>query len=449
MEKILNANIYLSKKNSSQHLAKTKTTNIDDKKLIEEILERSPQLKPADYTNYLNAVEDIKYGNYNTKTIISALYCLEASPFQISLLQSVYKLLKNQDLLTLLSPYQLTPSLTLGSLIKLATDQDYWAAYKNIINKQIDEKNLSCKNSEILITTDPAGTKHKAHSKKSLKIQKREVTFGTILLNEQKFIGSNLCHHYDLCDEWILVEGACKGYPERKVSKTGLSLDNTDLIISLFPDPEAKITYIRHGWTKVGGEDAKSELRNEYITRATGTYLVVIDADEFYEKEDLDIGINELKKDLQKYAIVFPQVHFWKTTENFITGEYYDISHTRIFRNLPGMKYIRNHNFPELNGKFVHELGQYKYPRKVIETKKGSDSYKYDGPKCYHMGFAKDFEDMKDKTEYYVNRGEGTTRVSTTNSRAAWFNGDLPEKCRVRNWAGDVPKFLKPLEKAK
>jgi hypothetical protein len=64
------------------------------------------------------------------------------------------------------------------------------------------------------------------------------------------------------------------------------------------------------------------------------------------------------------------------------------------------------------------------------------------------MGFAKDFEDMKDKTEYYVNRGEDTTRVSTTNSRAAWFNGDLPEKCRVRNWAGDIPKFLKPLEKA-
>jgi hypothetical protein len=304
-------------------------------------------------------------------------------------------------------------------------------------------------NARNLISTHPTGKKNEIYHKNFCEIEKKEISFGTILLNEQKFIAANLCHHYSLCNEWILVEGACKGYPERKVSENGLSLDNTNLIISLFPDPEAKITYIKHGWTKVSGEDAKSELRNEYASRATGTYLVVIDADEFYEKEDLEIGINDLKKDPQKFAVVFPQVHFWKTTDSFITGEYYDISHTRIFRIIPGMKYIKNHNFPEINGKYVHELGQFKYQRKIVETTNGSSNYKYDGPKCYHMGFAKDFEDMKDKTEYYVNRGEDTTRVSTTNSRAAWFNGDLPEKCRVRNWAGEVPKFLKSLEKAK
>ena len=77
------------------------------------------------------------------------------------------------------------------------------------------------------------------------KKEKKEISFGTILLNEQKFIGANLCQHYDLCDEWIIVEGACKGYPERKVSKSGTSLDCTEKIIKLFPDPEGKITFIQ------------------------------------------------------------------------------------------------------------------------------------------------------------------------------------------------------------
>ena len=47
------------------------------------------------------------------------------------------------------------------------------------------------------------------------------------------------------------------------------------------------------------------------------------------------------------------------------------------------------------------------------------------------MGFAKDIDDMKDKTDYYINRGEKTTRPDTTKSRAAWFTEDIPDNCKV------------------
>ena len=58
-------------------------------------------------------------------------------------------------------------------------------------------------------------------------------------------------------DEWILVEGACLGYPNLRVSNEGFSIDFSSLMLSLFPDPENKIKYIPHGWTINDGEMAK------------------------------------------------------------------------------------------------------------------------------------------------------------------------------------------------
>ncbi len=347
---IINLNIEQCKKKLTGSDLSKKNYDIDSVETIKIILEQPISIAPVNYKYYLTAIDKIKDRTINSETILAALKCLQSSPFQSGLLKSIYILIKELDLLDLMAPYSSKPSLSLGGLIVLANDQDYWAAYKYIFEQHIKNTGLSCKNSFNLICVDPKGN---GRSKYKYSILKKDISFGTILLNEQKFIGLNLCQHYDLCDEWILVEGACKGYPDRKVSKSGLSLDNTELIINLFPDPEAKITYIQHGWTKATGEDAKSELRNEYASRTSGKYLVVIDADEFYEKNDLNIAIDELKNDNEKFAIVLPQVHFWKTTNAFITGEYYDISHTRIYRSIPGMKYIKNHNFPEANGKFI------------------------------------------------------------------------------------------------
>lgn len=425
---------------------------------LREILFRQPKVDLAvPYESYLILVDDILTENILDRTALEILRCVACSPFQRELLFTAAWVLNETGNGLLLQEASSQTNINIGKLIRLASEPEYWIANKYKIAEQFEvDWNFSSR-AQALIKKPPRNVRKPQdgsltifdHGFKSTETPDRKtkrITFATILLNEQKFIGRNLCQHYEMCDEWILVEGACQGYPPRKVSEKGLSLDKTEVLINIFPDPLGKIVYVQHGWTKATGEDAKSELRNSYMKYVNSDFLVVVDADEFYLKEHFSAALDKLSNPLVM-AVTLPQVHFWKDTSQFITGEYYDISHTRFFRHLKGMRYVKNHNFPEINGKYVHELGQTKFTRTIKETVSGKKKYHYMEPSCFHLGFAKDFDDMRDKTEYYLNRGESITRVSTTKSRAAWFNDDLPEKCKIRKWDGIIPKYINPVIK--
>ena len=76
----------------------------------------------------------------------------------------------------------------------------------------------------------------------------------------------------------------------------------------------------------------------------------------------------------------------------------------RFFRIYRGLKYLNNHNFPEKSdGSRLDKGKTFKFERKI--SSKIKDPI-WSGVYCYHMGFAKDADDMKDKTESYINRGE-------------------------------------------
>ena len=412
---------------------------------------RFPMPAPSIIRTHLESLEHEAPSLHHLK---AAVLCALASPYQRELLCHLSGLLEKLELQTLMDDNQ-TQAISLARLTRLASSRTYWLMnrwqLKAGINLNIDSRLLEllrnppgCNESGAAETSELRSYAWDAPPKMGCSPGNTNglyrVTFGTILLNEAKFIGMNLMQHYDFCDEWILVEGACHGYPTRKVSSDGLSLDNSAAQIRIFPDPLNKIRFIQHGWTKAQGENAKSELRNEYIKYCTSDVLAVVDADEFYRLEDFQLALAELK-DPKVYAVTLPQVHFWKNTSHFITGEYYDIAHTRIYRYIPGMKYISNHNFPEIGGKTGPMLGHKKIARILKETETGG--YRYGVPCCFHMGFAKDADDMRDKSDYYINRGEADTRPATTASRAAWFTDNLPEKCTVRAWRGDLPEVLK------
>lgn len=398
------------------------------------------------YNDIIELMKSLDDKNFN----IDALFrCGCSSPFQIDLLRHIRKSLVAKKLKSKL--YEVEFGLNLATVIRLATEKEYWLTNRVKFKKKYkyfydaDERlnNLLDNFSAIKNSLNNFKTKTTIRKKTSNSIiQNESIAFGTILLNEQKFIAKSLFHHYDFFDKWVLVEGTCLGYPTRKVTDLGFSKDLTSKMIKVFPDPKNKIMYIPYGWTVQEGEDAKSELRNRYLRYIDEDYLVVIDADEFYLKNDLVEAFSKFG-DKNIYGITLPQVHFWKSTKQYITGEYYDISHTRLYKNIVGMKYIHNHNFPEINGKYIHELGHYKYKRTQI--KKG-EGYIFEEPKCFHMGFAKDYDDMKDKSDYYVNRGEDETRKTTTASRAAWFTDELPDKCRVKQWSGELPEVLKEVK---
>ena len=250
---------------------------------------------------------------------------------------------------------------------------------------------------------------------------------GSIFLNEKKFMEKCLINHYELVSRWCLVEGTCLGYPTTKVTEDGYSKDFSSLILQLFPDPQGKLQYLAHGWTEHEGEDAKSELRNKYLAKATGKVLAVIDIDEFYPKQSFDEAVAKV---LEGYdGVTVPQIHFWKSLDRFIIGGYYDISHMRFFKIYRAMKYINNHNFPEKpDGTRLDKMKCYKFAREISSKDKHA---LWSGVYCYHMGFAKDLDDMRDKTAYYVNRGEQITRPDTTKSRAAWFTDEIPDNCQV------------------
>jgi len=441
---VLEYNIKVCKKYVPKQ--KLKSTNNSIEELLKSSLEENVLDKGLpDFEDIQIFFHSLQDDHLNDLEIMSILKVAKSSPFQIKLLEYTRKLLVKRKYKS--SLYSMPFGLNLATMIKLATDKVYWLENRIALRK----KNIELYKKEYLFykliefsqynKLFNKWDKYKREDKNNLfnTIHKeKSIAFGTILLNEQKFIGLSLYQHYKLCDKWVLVEGTCLGYPTRKVTEKGFSKDLTQQIIEIFPDPEGKIKYIKYGWTKCDAEDAKSELRNEYLKYIKEDILVVIDADEFYQYEDLKEAVEKLDSP-KLYGITLPQVHFWKNTEQYITGEYYDISHTRIYKNIIGMKYIRNHNFPELNGNFIHELGHFKYKRTQV---KKDDGYFFEEPNCYHMGFAKDYEDMKDKSDYYINRGEDKTRKSTTDSRAAWFGGDIPEKCRIKKWRGSMPIVL-------
>jgi len=258
---------------------------------------------------------------------------------------------------------------------------------------------------------------------------KRDVRAGSIFLNEEKFIWKNLSNHYDFVNSWYIVEGACKGYPPQRVTKEGQSIDLSFLKLSLFPDPLKKIRYFEHGWTKASGEEAKSELRNNYLRGLHHEVLAVIDIDEFYSKTAFDHAIRKIEEGYS--GVVIPQMHLWKNIKEFITGGYYDISHMRFFKGDKALRYVSNHNFPETTGgKRLDMISKFKFERSLKTLSNGDIEWQQ--PFCVHCGFIKDHEDMKDKTEYYVNRGEEKSRPITSQSRAAWFDENLPSDCKVR-----------------
>ena len=267
-------------------------------------------------------------------------------------------------------------------------------------------------------------------------------TIGMIVLNEAQFIEANLKQHYELVDNIVIVEGADRLYPKTNVTEDGLSTDDTAEIIRNFPDIDHKIKFIQHGWTHIGGEQAKCELRNRYMEDILSGLLIAVDADEFYRFSDLKEAKHNAAKQSQHHAWLYPQIHFWRNTKTFITGGYYDVPHIRFWRVRDGDRYTVNHNHPYRNGKSVHRLDCVDIRRNIIQASR--DSHYVPGPVCYHMGFCKPHTSMTDKSEYYLNRGEGASRIETTASRAAWFGDDtnLPKELRLLKYGGPLPEVF-------
>lgn len=265
--------------------------------------------------------------------------------------------------------------------------------------------------------------------------------FASIVLNEEQYLGANLAQHYEYCDQWIIVEGSVEGYPRDRLTENGLSTDQTAEIVRSFPDPDKKIHFIQ-----AGSVQNKEVLRSVYAEAMPGgTHTVIVfDADEFLRHKDLEDVLDRMKVWRIPGALRIPHLHFWRDPQQIVRGGYYDVPHNRIYRWARGARYVKNHNHPERpDGVMLHSIQCKTFPLLLQPVEHG---WCHPTPAFLHYGFCKSKENMQDKTDYYVARGEEITRPLTIRNRRAWFYDGVPDGCELLPWAGGQPEVFRHKE---
>jgi glycosyltransferase involved in cell wall biosynthesis len=281
------------------------------------------------------------------------------------------------------------------------------------------------------------------------------IALATICLNESEFIAKSYEQHSDWPGliSWVFVEGADRAYARANpgmVSHDGLSTDQTCPIITSLSNKDAgRIKLVRHGWMEDGNpSQAKTRGRDRYLDvfeTVQPDFFVVLDADEFYTRED-QLRINRLlEADTKKEYLCWrlTQRHVWRPHSirsqplfNLeANGGYWAVRHIRIFRWQSGLRYKLDHNYPQ--------SASYRPLRHIYD---GSTDHSQD-PHCVHLGFARSAQQREATNRYYVERGESNDgkRSRYVQCRTAWErwkpNGKrLPNGAYITDYSGPIPE---------
>lgn len=302
------------------------------------------------------------------------------------------------------------------------------------------------------------------------------VMLATICLNEMEWLPRLVEQHKDWpgLAGWCFVEGCDPVYAETNpsmVTEDGLSIDGTTEFLEGLDF--RGVCVIHAGEVRQMGDQGKCQLRNQYL-RAVDTSLskyapdviVQIDADEFYTRED-QRRINELAMfyfypGSPVTSIMLRQRHIWRPPcwthpqcrperhepeevfSHEVVGGYWHVPHTRIWRYVPGMLHVCNHNWPEVNGQYLT----------ANIARIDLDPSHAERPQCVHLGYASAGTSRTAKHSYYIARGEGAEggRIGQKRSmyvecREAWERwspGDeLPHGARLIPYDGPIPEVFR------
>lgn len=282
----------------------------------------------------------------------------------------------------------------------------------------------------------------------------------SLVLNEMEWLPRLYeQHRYWPCSvAWIFVEAADRVYAEVNpdmVSQGGLSVDGTSAYLHTIAEINPKVTYVPYGITGVSRmEDpaqGKCSARSAYLAAAAQhnpTHIYVLDADEFYTREhQRAISMMMAASDPEYTAFMFGQRHIWRPASvasqpllsQEVVGGYWRIPHCRGWRWFPGMRHLKNHNWPE------DHLGN------LLNARTNRFNRASGSPECVHLGYASGLEGRAAKHRYYQARGEGRTDrrgwyVKCRQAYEEWKPGDkLPHGAQVRAYDGPVPECFQHL----
>ena len=217
-----------------------------------------------------------------------------------------------------------------------------------------------------------------------------------IVFNEEEYIEASIKSIYNFVEKIIIIDGSTEA--NRSFGNIdGSSSDKTLSILEKMEDSKKKITVISHRLWK-----NKEEQRNTYCEMLHGMdYAFIIDGDEVWDGENL--------RKLEH--VIFSNPHIPSFCFNFYDF-WGDLGHRSrgVWETFVGRKSLINLNI----------VGDIKYNNHTIPiTKEGKDiiSVFCNDIFFYHYSYVRSDEKMKQKMDYYINRGTPGFK-----QQEDWFN---------------------------
>jgi len=216
-----------------------------------------------------------------------------------------------------------------------------------------------------------------------------------IVLNGMPFIKASLTAIYDSAYEIIIVEGAVRKCMFA-ANSDGSSVDGTVEFIKSFPDPKNKIRLIQGKWLE------KCNMQNRALKFITGDWVWLVDSDEVYKKEDIDLIIEFLKNHKNITQVNLPPIHFWKGGDYALDSEILEKSEgfRRIFKVHRPCHFV-THRPPTMRWGLGHE-SRTTDKMEVLNPSVLSDL----GVFLYHYSYINEVQ-VKQKIELYKRYGWG------------------------------------------
>lgn len=259
-----------------------------------------------------------------------------------------------------------------------------------------------------------------------------KIALVTLCLNEMEWLPRLWEQHKDWPDlcAWVFVEAADAEYAKANpgmVSSSGLSVDGTTSFLSTISkaqdDARYPLTYIPHGFSSgPSAERGKCAARQRYfdvLEDMRPDFVIMLDADEFYAKED-QRKVNEYLEAMPKQhtSAIFRKREIWRPPS--IAHEpvprweayrgFWGIPCCHWWRWESGMHHRDCHNTPTLpSGEPVNRSAKW-YDKDP------------NAPQMLHMGFASKARTRLAKNRYYADRGESTDPLRSwhVEARAEW-----------------------------
>lgn len=228
-----------------------------------------------------------------------------------------------------------------------------------------------------------------------------KITFGIIVLNSDFFLKQVLESIYPYAHKICIAEGPVEWWQQQGIKH---SIDDTNKILRLFPDPENKINIV-HGQYKEKHEQCQAWFS---MVPDDTDYVFCVDADEIHA--DIPKIIDFLQKE-QPASVGFKSNSFFGGFDHIIGGFEQDHSFKRILKYEKGCLY-RTHRQPtlSLNGKDIQG--------KDIT---GMQLYNATGLEMWHGSYVSP-QMVYDKIRYYEGAVISPGQCIENYFRALWIN---------------------------